>query len=60
MRPESMETGEDADQISTNDHDYKHIHYIAKSIGPPLLMNRFDYFSNLQILMLKHTGIMIF
>ncbi len=22
------------------------IHYIAKSIGHPLLMNRFDYFSN--------------
>ncbi len=24
----------------------KNIHYIAKSIGSPLLMNRFDYFSN--------------
>ncbi len=24
----------------------KYIHYIAKSIGSPLLMNRFDYFSN--------------
>ncbi len=23
-----------------------YIHYIAKSIGSPLLMNRFDYFSN--------------
>ncbi len=22
------------------------LHYIAKSIGSPLLMNRFDYFSN--------------
>ncbi len=22
------------------------IHYIAKSFGSPLLMNRFDYFSN--------------
>ncbi len=25
---------------------YANVHYIAKSIGSPLLMNRFDYFSN--------------
>ncbi len=34
----------------THTHIYIYIytHYIAKSIGSPLLMNRFDYFSNYE------------
>ncbi len=34
--------------VTTGDNDVKPalIHYNAKSIGSPLLMNRFDYFSN--------------